>query len=965
MSGTSPRQPREADDPPGRVEAPWSRSVADVAAAYAVDVEAGLDGDEAAERLAKHGANQLTATPRRSLLTIVINQFSNVLVALLAAAALLSLLFGQWAEAAAVLAVLLLNAGIGAVTEARAVRSVESLRSLGTATTTVRRDGHQLTVPVTEVVPGDVLVLNGGDMIAADARVVVAHGLQVDESALTGESLPVEKDEEPVAFEAGIHARASQLYKGTAVTRGSGEAVVTSTGMSTELGRIADLVDSAEPASTPLEQRLDALGKSLVWVTLVVAVIVTATGLGSGRGWLVLLQTGIALAVAAIPEGLPIIATLTLARGVQRMAQRNALVDRLAAVETLGATSVIFSDKTGTLTENRMRVAALWLPAGRWDRNATSAGFSPASGTTGATGATDGAPTDTPTDTPTHTDDVRWALSVAALCTNADLHQPPQSAGRGADAEAVGVGDPLEVAILAAAAALGIDRRDLLEHYPERDVAAFDADTMMMATLHETPHHAPAGEYLVAVKGAPGAVIEACSHVRSAEPNGDGHDGTRLTEEEREAWLQRNRVLAAEGLRVLALAQRRLDGHPDELRPDGIGPVDARAQGGSGGDQSDAGPYRDLTLLGLVAFLDPPRDDVQGALSQARTAGIRVVMVTGDQAATAASVASAIGLAPAGTDVLRGGDMDRLLAATGEDQRRLLDARILARVSPEQKLRLIEAHQEAGAIVAMTGDGVNDAPALKRADIGVAMGMRGTDVAREAADMVLTDDSFSTIVAAVREGRVIFDNIRAFVVFLLSCNLSEVLVIGLAAVLGYPLPLLPLQILFINLITDVLPALALGSGEGDDSIMTRPPRDASEPLVARRHWRTVIGYAGLVTASVLGAFVVALEAQGLSVGQAVTVSFSALALAQVFHVFNMREPGTSLVNNSVTRNRLVWWATAACSGMVIAANAWPPLRGVLQLETLPPSGWLLVAVAAAAPVVIGQVGKAVGLGRVA
>ena len=896
---------------------PWAAPVAGVAAALTVDTSVGLSRSEAAARLAAHGRNELLLTPPRPLIDILIKQFASVLVALLAAAALLSLLFGQWVEALAVLAVLVLNACIGFFTELRAVRSVESLRSLGTATTTVRRDGHLGRVPVTDVVPGDVLVLNAGDVVPADARVSLAWGLQADESALTGESVPTTKHTDPVPPDSDLHARSSQVFKGTAIARGSGEAVVTDTGMATELGSIAALVDSSSPPSTPLEEKLDRLGKSLVWVTLVVAVAVTASGIGSGKSWLVLVQTAIGLAVATIPEGLPIIATLTLARGVSRMARRNALVDRLAAVETLGATSVIFTDKTGTLTENRMTVAALHLADGRWARD-DSGGFEREEG--GASAEQRSA--------------FLHAMSVAALCTNADL------------SDRSGVGDPLELAILSAAAEVGITREELTRDFPELEVAAFDADTMMMATLHGTP----AGTFLVAVKGAPVAVVAACSSVAVQLDDAAALSNARpLADDEREAWLVRNRSLAGSGLRVLTLAERRLNTHPREER-----------------DGADAeGPYRDLTLLGLIAFRDPPRADVSQALAAARTAGIRVVMLTGDQAVTAAAIARSVGLASEGADVLIGTQLPALLEGTEADRRRVLDAAIMARVSPEQKLRLIEAHQATGAIVAMTGDGVNDAPALKRADIGVAMGRRGTDVAREAADMVLTDDAFSTIVAAVREGRIIFDNIRAFVVYLLSCNLSEVLVIGLAATLGYPLPLLPLQILFINLVTDVLPALALGNGDGDAAVMTRRPRPPSEPVLSARHWRTVAAYAALLTVSVLGAFVIALELLGFSENQAVTVSFSALAIAQVLHVFNMREPGTGLVSNAVTRNRFVWVATVICCATVLLVNALPPLRQILSLAQLPLEGWLLVAGAALLPVVLGQVGKAVGLGRVA
>lgn len=936
------------DDPVGEARpesglAAWAAPLERVTADLGVDPATGLSRTEAAARLASHGPNELVLTPPRPLLAILVKQFASVLVGLLAAAALLSMLFGQWAEALAVLAVLLLNAGIGFYTELRAVRSVESLRSLGTATTTVRRDGHLSRVPIPEVVPGDVLVLNGGDVVAADARVSLAWGLQADESALTGESVPTDKHTDPVPADSGVHARSSQVFKGTAIARGSGEAVVTDTGMATELGRIAALVDRAEPPSTPLEQKLDSLGKSLVWVTLVVAVAVTASGIGSGKSWLVLVQTAIALAVATIPEGLPIIATLTLARGVGRMAERNALVDRLAAVETLGATSVIFTDKTGTLTENRMTVAALHLADGRWEP-AEGGGFV----SEDATAAGEDSST------------LLHALSVATLCTNADL------------TDEAAVGDPLELAILQAAGRVGMTRAQLLADYPELEVAAFDATTMMMATLHGTPD----GTYLVAVKGAPGPVVAACSNVASQDGDGATASSRPLNGAERETWLQRNRAMAESGLRVLALAERHLRTRPgadtEGGDTDGVGlsgfeggSASRRSSERESGGGDDSGPYRDLTLVGLIAFLDPPRADVAQALAAARTAGIRVVMMTGDQAVTAAAVAESVGLAEPGATVLVGSQLTTLLEGSAADRQRVLDTSIMARVSPEQKLQLIEAHQATGAIVAMTGDGVNDAPALKRADIGVAMGRRGTDVAREAADMVLTDDAFSTIVAAVREGRVIFDNIRAFVVYLLSCNLSEVLVIGLAATLGYPLPLLPLQILFINLITDVLPALALGNGDGDAGVMTRPPRAPDEPVLAGRHWRTVAGYAALMTASVLGAFVVALEVLEFSEKQAVTVSFSALALAQVWHVFNMREPGTGLFRNAVTRNRLVWVATAICSATVLLVNALQPLRGILSLETLPAVGWTLVATAALLPALLGQLGKAVGLGKVA
>ncbi len=870
----------------------WSLSAQATADSLGVDPDLGLTADEVVRQRALHGPNEIASTGGRSRLAIFIKQFRSVLVALLIVAAALSAAFGQWAEALAVLMVPVLNAFIGYFTELRATRSVESLRRLGTTLVTARREGSLLRIPSTEVVPGDVLLIEAGDVVAADGRVLRASRLQVDESLLTGESLPVSKDSAAVRAEAALHERSCALYKGTAVTRGSAELLVFATGMKTELGRISALTEAAEAESTPLEKRLDALGRSLIWVTALVAVLVTATGLGSGKSIVVLLQTAIALAVATVPEGLPIIATLTLARGVKRMAERNALVSRLAAVEALGATSVILTDKTGTLTENRMQVAAAWTP--------------------GAEAVADEvvAASDAAALTP--------LLRVATLCNDAEL--PPPTAGGS------GIGDPMEVALLAYARSLGVERAELLAQLPRFGEEAFDPDLKMMATVHRRP-----GRFYIAVKGGPGQVLQRCAH--ELDPAGER---VPLTAAGREALLARNRRLANSDLRVLAFAER------ESAAPDD--------------------PYRDLTFIGFVAFLDPPRSDVAPAIAACRAAGIRVVMVTGDQPVTARSIAKRVGLVTDEPTVLTGADVELLLDRGEHSQ--LLAADVLARVTPEQKLRLIEAHQRNGEIVAMTGDGVNDAPALKRADIGIAMGLRGTEVAREAADMVLKDDAFGTITAAVREGRVIFDNIRAFVVYLMSCNLSEIAVIGIAAALGFPLPLLPLQILFINLVTDVFPALALGTLSGDDSVLKRRARPVSEAILAPRQWRSVIGYSALLSLCVLGAFVLALRVFALSQEEAITISFISLAAAQILHVFNMREPGSHPVLNSLTRAPWVWAALVVCFGLIALVVAVPPLAALLAVTPLSATGWWLVAAASAGPALLGALFKALGLGRI-
>ncbi|MEB3323664.1 MAG: HAD-IC family P-type ATPase, partial [Synechococcaceae cyanobacterium] len=622
----------------------------------------------------------------------------------------------------------------------------------------MRRDGAVSLLPAALLVPGDVVVLDAGDVLTADLRLLSGSRLLVDESALTGESLPVDKDAAAVAEATALAERTSMLFKGTAVTRGSGEGIVVATGMATELGGISALVEEAEGEATPLEKRLDRLARRLIGLTLAIAVLVAAAVVSSGRGAYLAVETAIALAVATIPEGLPIVATVALARGMWRMARRNALVENLAAVETLGSTTVVMTDKTGTLTENRMTAVELRIAAGPVDVEGTGLA------TTGRFRIGDEAVA--AADQP----ELHELLRAGVLCSNATLD------GAGDDVRAIG--DPMEVALLVAGAKAGLDRGELLDEWPEVGEVAFDPETQRMATLHGGD-----GAVLAVVKGAPEAVLERCTSLRTR----DG--ASPLDDADRDAWTRRADEMAAKGERVLALATAE---------------VDAPA----------AFEFADLTLLGLVGFFDPPRERVRAAIDACQDAGIRVVMVTGDHGATAWTVAAAVGLIDPreGEPIafVDGRTLPELDTLSEADAARLVEAPIVARATPRQKLSLIELHQGRGAVVAMTGDGVNDAPALKKADIGIAMGKRGTDVAKEAAHMVLRDDAFGTIIAAMRQGRTIFDNIRRFVVYLMSCNVSEVLVVGLAVGGGLPAPLLPLQILFLNLVTDVFPAFALG-----------------------------------------------------------------------------------------------------------------------------------------------------------
>ena len=871
-------------------ETPWTRPAEELSRELDVDPERGLSSDEAARRLQEHGANQLREHEERSAWEILVDQFRSLIVLLLGAAALLSFVFGGALEGGAIIAVLVINAAIGFATELRAVTSMEALRELGSTEARVLRDGQPRVIPARELVPGDVVLLEGGDVVTADLRLLEANRLEADESALTGESTPVEKQEEPAPDDAPISERRSMLYKGTAVTRGSGSGVVVATGMETELGHISELVEEAEEEVTPLEERLDVLGQRLVWVTVGLATLVAVSGVATGKDLLLIVETAIALAVAAIPEGLPIVATIALARGMWRMARRNALVDRLSAVETLGSTSVILTDKTGTLTRNRMGVERLALPAGDW----------------------------TPSEEPD--EEVREAIRIGVLCNNAAL--PERDAGD--DAEPAG--DPTEVALLEAGRSLGMEREELLERWPEVREEAFDSETKMMATLHR---RAEGDGLLVAVKGAPEAVLEASDRVRT-------EDGTTdLDEEERRRWERLNGELGDEGLRVLALATREAD-------------------------DRDASPYRELTFLGLVGLLDPAREDVRPSLEACRRAGVRVVMVTGDQGPTARYVARAVGLVgDEEASVVDATDLGELSEADAGRRQGLLDTSIFARISPAQKLDLLSLHQEAGNVTAMIGDGVNDAPALKKADIGVAMGKRGTQVAREAADMVLQDDRFGTIVTAIEHGRAIFDNIRKFVVYLLSCNVSELMVVTLATLAGAPLPLLPLQILFLNLVTDVFPALALGVGEGAEGILERPPREKEEPILESRHWWSLGAYGALITGSVLTAFWLALGPGGMGETRAVTVSFLTLALAQLWHVLNMTEAESGVFRNEVTGNPWIWGALVLCVGLILGATYLPGISGVMGLEHPGAVGWRIVVAFSLLPLAAGRLYSAV------
>jgi Ca2+-transporting ATPase len=858
----------------------------------------GLKPEQHKRRLQQFGPNQLRVMQPRNVIVILTDQFRSIVIVLLFLAAVISILYGDYVEGIAIFAVITLNTLIGFVTEWRATRSMEALRNLGQFETVVRRAGILVSVPSAELVPGDIVVTEAGDIVTADLRLLEASKLSANESSLTGESMPVSKQTRPLGRGTPLVERSNMLFKGTSLSRGSAEGLVVATGAHTELGRIAQLVSKAQAQETPLEKRLNMLGRRLVWITMAIALFIAVTGIVAGRDAVLAIQVAVALTVAAIPEGLPIVATIALARGMWRMAKRRALIVRLSAVETLGATAVILTDKTGTLTENRMTVTVLELPECTVEVEGTGLEIQGRFLDRG----------EEPKDSIMQL--VDELLLTTTLCSNAALHLDPSG-------EAKVVGDPTETALLIAAAKRGLQRDNLLKRMPELHEEPFDPETKLMATFNQSP----AGIH-VAVKGAPELVLPACTSMRTSA--GD----VPMDDNDREAFLVRVEALGKSGLRTLAVATR------------------------TAIDLSEP-PYEHLVLVGAVGLLDPARPGIKESIAKCKQAGIRVVMVTGDHLATGRKIAGTLGLVNAKENGSACLDAS-LFTGEGELEAAGLErVSVIARATPEQKLQLIDWYQSQGKIVAMTGDGVNDAPALKKADIGIAMGKRGTPVAKEAAAMVLQDDRFSTIVVAIKLGRAIYENIQRFILYLLSCNISEIFIVGLATVAGAPLPLLPLQILFLNLVTDVFPALALGVGKGPAGLMHSGPRPAHEPILTRDRWVLIVFYGLLLSISVLGAMAVAVWGLGMDSSRAVSVSFCTLALGQVWHVLNMRDPDAGWLRNDITTNRWMWAAVSICILLILSAVLAPGISDLLKLQNPGLVGWIVVAVFSLLPLVAG------------
>ena len=886
-----------------------SLSIERVTETLGADPERGLTRAEAEARLERDGPNRLRAPEGRSAWSILVAQFRSIITLLLLGAVALALVLGDTFEAYAVLVVIAINVLIGFFTELRAERAMAALAEQAAPAAQVIRDGREQRIPAEQLVVGDLVVLNTGDRVPADGRLTEAARLQVQEASLTGESVPVDKDVDArVEESAPLAERPTMLYLGTNVTDGRGEMIVTGTGMDTEVGKVGALLEEASRQPTPLEERLEQLGRSLIVIVAVLCALIVVAGLLRGNELLYMLEMGISLAIAAVPEGLPAVATMTLAIGVQRMARANALVRRLPAVETLGSTTVVCTDKTGTLTANEMTVRRVVVDGKTY--TVTGTGYE----VEGAfeLGGREVDPADDAV--------LRRALRIGALCNDAELGE---EGGR-----AVVLGDPTEGALTVAAAKAGLERHELEAEAPRVAEVPFDSDAQRMITVHDEP-----GKGRVAyVKGAPAAILNRCTRRLTSsgvEP---------LSEADKQASLEANRAMADDALRVLAVAYREL--------PDGAGASEAE---------------HELVFVGLFGMLDPLRDEVVAAIERCQAAGVRVVMITGDQTRTAEAIAGQLGIdkAPDGTR-LRTVHASELVGLDDAGWREVArTTAVFARVSPEHKLRIVEALQRDGQVVAMTGDGVNDAPAVRSADIGIAMGLRGTAVAKEAADMILRDDDFGTIVKAIEQGRVIYANITRFIHYLFSCNIAEILTVSAAIVIGWPLPLAPLQILWLNIVTDVFPAMALALEPSRRGVMDRPPRDPNERLLNRR-FATLIGWQGTLLAAVaLTAFGIGLARYGSGDGlhHAVTLSFMTLALAQVFHAFNVRSTTESVFTRDVFRNLWLWAAVVVCLLLQLAAVYVPVLQRALRTVPPSPRDWALIVGLSLLPVVVVELVK--------
>ena len=850
------------------------------------DPRNGLSSTQAQQRLERCGPNQLRQAGREGLLGRLLNQFRDPMILVLLAAAVLSLVSTggeDWVEAVIILVIILVNACISISQENSAERALEALQKMSAPLARVIRDGQVVRLDTQQLVPGDIIQLEAGDLVPADARVLECANLKADESAMTGESVPVDKQALPSLPEDTVLGdRRNMVISSTVITNGRATCVVTATGMDTEVGRIARMLTDTQTMSTPLQRRMAEISKTLSFLCLGVCAVMFGVGLLYGRQMLAMFLSAVSLAVAAIPEGLPAIVTIVLALGVQRMAGYNAIVKKLPAVETLGCAGVICSDKTGTLTQNRMTVVQVWS----WEDRCRT-----------------------------------LALTIGALCNDTVLTYHEDGAPRA-------TGDPTETALVVAAFRDGLDKNELERQLPRAAELPFDSERKLMSTVHPFQ-----GRYRVMVKGAPDVLLRRCTHLMGAAPVPFSPALIRRVEQANDGMAQR-------ALRVLGCAYKDLDRLP---------------QGGLISQDLEQG----LTFVGLVGMIDPPRREVRQAVAQCDQAGIRPVMITGDHKLTAVAIAKELNIFRPGDLAITGADLDFLSQPLLEQEVHRFS--VYARVSPEHKMRIVQAWQKRGMVVAMTGDGVNDAPALKAADIGCAMGVTGTDVAKGAADMILTDDNFATIVHAVEQGRGIYANIRKAIHYLLSCNIGEILTLFLATLFHFQQdPLIPVQLLWLNLVTDSLPALALGMEPVEGSVMSEKPRDAHAPLFDRRFslrlaWQGAM--VGLLTLAAywLGEYV--LSDPSRADAAANTMAFATLTLCQLFHAFDVRSQDQSLLSLGILSNPAMNKAFLVGVALQLSVLLFPPLMQLFHVCALTPMQWACVLALAVCPVVLCEVEK--------
>ncbi len=886
----------------------------------------GLTTSEARRRLVRYGPNQLAEAPPPSLWSKLWDQFNNFVVWLLIVAAVVSAALGDWVEAAAIMAIVILNAVLGLVQESRAEQALAKLQQMAAPEAHVIRDGRRQVVPAREVVPGDIVLLEAGNYVPADVRLLESVNLRIDESALTGESSSVTKDATIVIRDnVPVGDQKNMAFMGTVVSYGRGRGVVVSTGMRTQLGMIAQMLHAVEIEPTPLQKRLDELGRTLGWGALAVCGLVFVVGWARGFNPLDMFLIAVSLAIAAVPEGLPAVVTISLALGMREMVKRHALIRRLASVETLGSTTVICSDKTGTLTQNEMTATRLWVDGRTFE--ITGQGYAPE-----GEFRLEGQPVE-PWEYPALT----TALWIAALNNDALLETSGASDMRQTFRV---VGDPTEGALVVAAAKAGAFKEALEEDYPRVQEIPFDSARKRMVTIHaiREPHPEDASPfttekvsgYAVTVKGAPDVVLGLCSRYQRLDDVSEP-----LTPAMREAIMRANDELTGQALRVLAVAYKVIPELPENPDPDAI--------------------ESDLIFVGLFGMIDPPRPEVIPALAKAQHAGIRTVMITGDYPNTARAIAERIGLLRPGHKVLTGAQLDALPPEAWPQAVEETD--VFARVSPEHKLRLVEALQTDGEVVAMTGDGVNDAPAIKKADIGIAMGITGTDVAKETADMVLTDDNYASIVAAIEQGRVIYSNIRKFVYYLLSCNLAEIAVIFLATLAGLPSPLTAIQLLWLNLITDGAPALALGVEKGDPDTMERPPRPPDEPIINKPMWLGITIQTLAITGVTLGAYAIGLHVHPNQPEFAETMAFATLSFSELLRAFTARSERYPILKIGLFSNRSMNLAFLTSALLLLAVIYIPRLNTVFNAVPLGWTQWRLMLPLLALPAVAAELTK--------